>query len=526
VAVQPISTARISTAQSTELARRSIGRLNQSLLEAQTQLSTGKRLGKPSDDPSATAIVQQLKRTLERRESYAGNLRNAASHLSEVDSTLGGLSELLREAQTIASANVGSDVTPDARAAAAEIIQSIYRQAVSQGNRQFDDVFLFGGDQNNTPPFQDAPGGVQFVGSDRVLQNRFSDQTVLPFMVDGNEVFGALSAQVRGSVNLHPALTPLTLLSDLNSGAGIDQAGGLKITNGQASATLDISTAVTVEDLLNTINSAGANLLARINADGTGIDVLNTVQGSSMTISENTGTTAADLGIRSFSTASLLADLNNGQGVRTVAGADVQITRRDGTSFTVDMDGLATIADVIAAINAADAGGGLTAAFASANGIELTDSTGGGGPLSVANINSSTAGGDLGLIKSVAANVLTGDDVNGVRADGMFSNLAALRNGLVQSDPAAMTKAAERIAADLDRIIGIRGRVGAQVHEFESRTDELEDQNVAARAVLSSLEDADFNEAITRFQTLQTTLQASLLATARSADISLFDFLA
>jgi flagellin-like hook-associated protein FlgL len=53
----------------------------------------------------------------------------------------------------------------------------------------------------------------------------------------------------------------------------------------------------------------------------------------------------------------------------------------------------------------------------------------------------------------------------------------------------------------------------------------MEDQNVATRALLSSLEDTDFTEAVARFQTLQTSLQAGLQTSATMLQMSLLDFL-
>src|SRR5439155_15400144 len=142
-------------------------------------------------------------------------------------------------------------------------------------------------------------------------------------------------------------------------------------------------------DLLNRINQSGTGVLARLSENGTGIDIFNPVQGTQMTIGENGGATAADLGVRSFSPSSLLSELNGGKGVTTVAGADIQITRRDATNFSVDLSGLNTVQDVINAINTADAGGGVIASFATTgNGIVLTDSTV-GGSLSVTSLNSS-----------------------------------------------------------------------------------------------------------------------------------------
>jgi flagellar hook-associated protein 3 FlgL len=324
--------------------------------------------------------------------------------------------------------------------------------------------------------------------------------------------------------SLNPNLTALTDFSDLRGGLGIDLSG-LIISNGQNTSTIDLSTATTVEDLLNRINHSGTGVLARLSANGTGIDIFNPVQGTQMTVAENGGTTAADLGVRSFSPGSMLSELNGGRGVNTVAGADIQVTRRDGTNFSVDLSGLNTIQDVINAINTADAGGGVTASFATTgNGIVLTDSTV-GGSLTVRSLNASPAAADLGIQGSSATGVINGTDVNSVEATGIFGNLGKLRSALLSSDQAGITNAAEMLQIDLDRLTRLHGQVGAQVKEFEARQNRLADQNVATKAMLSDLEDTDFNEAITRFQTLQTALQANLQTTGRMLDLTLLDFL-
>jgi flagellar hook-associated protein 3 FlgL len=642
MAILPLQLGRVSNQLRTSITQSTISSAQRQLLEVQNQLSTGKRLISPSDSPGDAAIAQQIRKLLEQRKAYADNLTRAGSHLGEVDSTLGQLSDLLQQAQTLASANVGSDVTPEARQSAAAIADALFRQLMDIGNHQFEGVYIFAGDRSTDAPFVEVGGGVKFTGTDNVLRNAFDQSVVLPFMVDGQAVFGALSSRVEGTADLTPSLTSSTRLSDLrgatgdgvrlgsiqlsngtttaivdlsqadtigdlitainnagvgsitasvsgsgmglqlvgggaddisineigggttaadlgilqslgtgagnpingasvqarvtgftplsslNGGAGIDTANGLIITNGLITRTIDLSGATTVEDMLNTINGSGAAVRAEINAAGTGINILNPTQGTSMTIAENGGTTAADLGVRSFGPASPLSELNFGRGVSTVQGNDIQITDSNGISFQVDLTGLNTIQDVLDAINTAatTAGAGLTASFAATgNGIVLTDTAGGAGTLSLAAINFSQATADLGLTAAAAGGVISGTDVNAVEPDGVFSHLAGLRDALRNNDQAAITKAAEGLKLDYDRVVRMRGETGARVQEIESRQQRLADQNVATTALLSSLEDVDFTEAIARFQTLQTALQASLQTSARMLDLSLMDFL-
>lgn len=611
----------------------------QQLLETQNQLSTGHRISEPGDDPGAAAVVMQLQRAQQLNATYSSNLGQAQSQLGEVDSTLGDLSTLLTQAQSIASQNVSSEVTPAERQAAAKIVETLYSQSISLGNKQFQGAYLFGGDKANRAPFATVNGGVQFVGSTTTLQNSADDSTMLPFQVSGADVFGALSSRVTGSVDLTPQLTATTRISDLRgatgggvqlgtirigngtttalvdlshadnvqdianaitaaglgnisasvsgdhlvvstsgtdditvsdvgggttaaslgivqntgagagvavtgsglqprvdlltplsalkNGAGIDTTHGLVITNGQNTATISLAGATTVQDLLNGINSSSVHVQAQVNAAGTGIDILNPIQGTRMTIAENGGTTAADLGVRSFGPASSLSELNGGKGVGTAQpGPDFQVTRSDGTSFSVSVAGAQTVQDVIDRINTAAGGTGISASFATTgNGIVLTDTAGGPGSPSVTALNYSPAAADLGINKAAAGNLITGGDSDPVESQGVFANLAKLRDALNANDQAGITAAAEALKGDADRVINVRGRTGAQVQEIQRRQDSLAGQKTATQAMISQLQDADYAETITKFTTLQTALQATLMTAAKTMNLSLLNFL-
>ena len=115
MAILPLQLARVSNLLRTNIANQTISRTQQSLLGVQNELATGKKLTSPSDDAGQAAIAQQLRKTLEQRQAFSGNLKQAGNQLSQVDSSLGELSDLLQQAQDIASSNVGSDVTPDQR---------------------------------------------------------------------------------------------------------------------------------------------------------------------------------------------------------------------------------------------------------------------------------------------------------------------------------------------------------------------------------------------------------------------------
>ena len=362
MAVLPLQLARVSNLLQSQVATSAISSTEQQLLNVQNELSTGLQVNAPSDNPGSAAIIQQLQKTLETRQSYSGNISQANDQLSEADSTLSDLTTLLQQAQTTASANVGTDVTSDQRASAADIVQSVYSQVLDIANKQYEGVYIFGGDASTTQPFVETNGGVQFVGSSTTLTNQFDENSTMSFQVDGASVFGALSTRVQGTANLTPNLEDTTLISDLQgaNGNGV-HLGSIVLSDGTDSKSIDLSGADTVGDVVNMINNAGVGTITA-SISGEGI-TLNAGAGDNISVNEPSGdTTAADLGILTptgggtgvnvvgssvqpqVTPLTDLADLNGGAGIDQTSG----LTITNGqTSKTIDLSGATTVEDML-----------------------------------------------------------------------------------------------------------------------------------------------------------------------------------
>jgi flagellar hook-associated protein 3 len=200
----------------------------------------------------------------------------------------------------------------------------------------------------------------------------------------------ALNVLQIGTGEVDLSGSTITLANATTGGAGemLDTVSGLVLTNMNQSVTLDISSAETVEDVLNLINNAGLGLVADINAAGTGIDVRSKISGAEFSIGENGGNTASQLGIRTFRADLELAELNFGQGVPTTATLEtldaskldvLNIVARDGTSLMVNLAGATTMQDVVNLINNHVDNTGTTSVLArmtgGGNGLELVDSS-------------------------------------------------------------------------------------------------------------------------------------------------------
>ncbi len=329
--------------------------------------------------------------------------------------------------------------------------------------------------------------------------------------------------------NLNNEITTITSLSSLNGGAGINQAAGFQITVGGTTKTIATAGLSTVGDLINAINGCGLPVQAAISASGQGLTVTNQMANQTMSIGENNGVTATDLGLRTMTTATSLATLNSGAGVQT-AGAgqpDFQIATKSGAAFNVSVTGTTTVNDVINAINSAAGNAGkVTASLnSSGNGIALVDSTAGGGTFQVAALNNSTAAANLGINQPAAGNLITGSDVAPVGEQGIFQSLYALRDALQSGSSAAITAAGAALQTQTGNVSAARGGLGVQMQNFTTAGTQLQDSTTQLQGLLSDVRDLDYASAITKFQTLQTAYQASLQATAKLLPQTLINYL-
>jgi flagellin-like hook-associated protein FlgL len=190
---------------------------------------------------------------------------------------------------------------------------------------------------------------------------------------------GAGAATLNGS-DLDPTIREETPISLLRGGLGLDLSGFV-LTNATQNqtfaATITMSATMTVGELMTQINDSGTHTVAELTADGQAIQLRSILSGGRLTVAENGGTTASELGFLTSFTDVLLNELNGGDGVDTVPSADFRIYLLDGTALDIDIGSAQSIQDVLDAINNDPANAGLVTAAVGPSGtqIELTDLT-------------------------------------------------------------------------------------------------------------------------------------------------------
>lgn len=179
---------RITTANAYDAVVANLQRRQQQLVDAQTQLTSGKRVQRASDDPAAAAQAERALAWQARVQTQQRALDASRNAMQLTESTLGNAGELLQQArEAVVQAGNGSYGDSE-RAHLAQSLQDLRDQLFALANSaDGTGRYLFGGQGSDSVPFRNAPGGVQYDGTSG-SQNTAADEPS-PLSVDGSKIW-------------------------------------------------------------------------------------------------------------------------------------------------------------------------------------------------------------------------------------------------------------------------------------------------------------------------------------------------
>ncbi len=194
---------RITTAQSFDTGIDRLQQRQRDLSEAQQRLTSGKRVSKASDDPTAAARAERALATTARGEASQRALEASRNAMVLTEGALADAGELMHQArEALVAAGNGAYIDAD-RASLAGRLAAIRQQLLSVANRgSADGSYLFAGQGASQPPFVDGVGGVSFrgtagevqVASGEPLQRSIDGQAAWLASPSGNGLFETRNA--------------------------------------------------------------------------------------------------------------------------------------------------------------------------------------------------------------------------------------------------------------------------------------------------------------------------------------------
>lgn len=332
----------------------------------QDQLSTGRRILTPSDDPINTVRVLNFTSQLQRNTQFSSNITTLQGGLEMTDSTLGDLTEIAGQAEDLLLQEMNDSSTAQTRTLSAQAVDGMISSALSQANAKFEDRYLFSGSRTDRKPFELIAGAVLYTGNREELQHNIADGLTIGGNLAADNAFGALTTEIAGNVAAVSDIDDATKLSTLNGGAGV-RLGSIRISGVAAgplvsSATIDLSIAETIGDVRDLINAQTAvtGVTAVIDPVAGDRIALTAAAGTTVYAQEmNNGFTAGDLGLKGHAagTADAASTLNtvvdaelagllpndyfNGRLVRIAGGpgpATARVSDYNGATGTFTLD--------------------------------------------------------------------------------------------------------------------------------------------------------------------------------------------
>lgn len=143
-----------STYRSIQLAiRQSNSRVDGLYLQA----STGKKLTRASDDPTAVAKVDKARSAITGMDRYMENIEVAQDRMDTVDSYIDSAETVMARAREIAVAGINGSLTDDDLQSYAEEVAALQEQMLGIANTRVDGKYLFAGFSDTTEPYSGDP---------------------------------------------------------------------------------------------------------------------------------------------------------------------------------------------------------------------------------------------------------------------------------------------------------------------------------------------------------------------------------
>ncbi|MEE3235478.1 MAG: flagellar hook-associated protein FlgL [Candidatus Latescibacterota bacterium] len=191
---------------------RSYGRMTQ----YQTQLSSGSRINRLSDDPAAVERTLALRSELRNIEQFGRNISDGKGWLEVSEAALDEMETLFVEATGLAVQGSSSTYNASQRITIADQIDQFIELALSLSETQIRGQHIFSGTQTNQTPYsarRDETGRiVEIVANGNAggsIERQIGEGVVVQVNVPGSDVFGSASSLAGAKIS--------TLLSGLEA---------------------------------------------------------------------------------------------------------------------------------------------------------------------------------------------------------------------------------------------------------------------------------------------------------------------
>ncbi|MFL5816396.1 MAG: flagellar hook-associated protein FlgL [Conexibacter sp.] len=180
---------RVTTLMSSRATLRDLNDGLSRLTRLQDQLSSGKQISRPSDDPYGTSRALSLRGELGGLDQFQRNVDDGIGWLNTSDTALGQMSDVLARVRELL-VNGGNDTAGSAaRSAMADEIDQLAESVKQEADVQYGGRSVFSGTATDTPPY--ALGGADtYAGDAGTITRAIGPGVEIPINADVRALLG------------------------------------------------------------------------------------------------------------------------------------------------------------------------------------------------------------------------------------------------------------------------------------------------------------------------------------------------
>jgi len=205
---------RISSRAYLEALNIHLSRASQEIQRLSMQISSGRRLSKPSDDPLAVLAIVDARVDLARTVNRQKVLAKGERLTSVADVALDAMGTGLRRVRDIGLGGTQPGLDDNARHALATEIRTVRHALIDHANASVAGDCVFAGRWSSTPPFEEVGGVVSYTGTSEGAQLWVAPGRPMEVTIPGDRLFNFEDA---GGTRAVPAVDRdmFALLEDL-----------------------------------------------------------------------------------------------------------------------------------------------------------------------------------------------------------------------------------------------------------------------------------------------------------------------
>ena len=183
------------------------------LQNAQNEVSTGKKVTTPSDNPIAASDIVRLNTEGNEADQFSKNLNFAKAKLQIADTALDSVEQMVERARTLGQLSLGEG---NPASAYVSELNGLRDQIISAADTTHAGRYIFGGSTTTTQPYVKNPDtSVTYQGDDQDMPLQVSRNSTLQTQVPGSEIFS-------GSVDIFSTMSDLATAVQAGDKAAID----------------------------------------------------------------------------------------------------------------------------------------------------------------------------------------------------------------------------------------------------------------------------------------------------------------